>query len=310
MSTKPAAPRIGRLTPKYRAIAWIVGRTMSPPEVVGPERARQDLLKTSTGSALLVGRRPQLASISDGQLAGVDVRRYRPHDQRPGTIAFFHGGGWTAGGIDTHDILAASLAARTGHEVVSVEYRLAPEHRFPAGLDDGLAVVEALLDDGHVAVAGDSAGGNLAAVIAQRLPVRAQLLMYPVVDAAEESDSYRRYGSGHLLTSESMRYFRDEYVPEASRRRDPAVSPLRAEDLRGAAPAYITLAQCDVVHDEGAEYAARLERAGVEVTLDDVPGVPHGFMSMLGFKEAQQALSRCASWLQDRLGGPDATHRR
>lgn len=307
MSTNASAPTSGKLSPKYKAIAWIVGRTMSPAEVVGPERNRQDLRKSSTGSALLVGRRPQLASIDDGHLAGVRNRRYRPRGQRPGTIAFFHGGGWMAGGIDTHDILAASLAARTGHEVVSVEYRLAPEHRFPAGLDDSLTVVDALLRDGPVAVAGDSAGGNLAAVIAQRVPVRAQLLMYPVVDGAEERDSYRRYGTGHLLTAESMRYFRQEYVPEAIRRSDPAVSPLRAVELRGAAPAYITLAQCDVVHDEGAEYAARLQRAGVEVTLDDVPGVPHGFMSMLGLKEAQQALSRCASWLQDRLGGPDAT---
>lgn len=310
MNTDPTAPASGTLTLKYKAIAWIVDRMMSPPEVVGPERARQDLLKTSTGSARLVGRRPQLASINDGHLAGVRVRRYCPHGQRPGTIAFFHGGGWTAGGIDTHDILAASLAARTGHAVVSVEYRLAPEHRFPAGLDDCVAVVEALLQEGHVAVAGDSAGGNLAAVVAQRLPVCAQLLMYPVMDAAEESDSYRRYGTGYLLTAESMRYFRREYVPVASHRSNPAVSPLRAEELRDAAPAYIVLAQCDVVHDEGAAYAAHLKGAGVKVILDDVPGVPHGFMSMLGLKEAQQALPRCASWMQDRLGEPDARHRR
>lgn len=307
MSTQPAAPTIGTLTRKYKAIAWIVGRTMSPPEVVGPERARQDLLRTSTGSSLLVGRRPQLASVNDAHLAGVRVRRYRPHDERPGTIAFFHGGGWAAGGIDTHDILAASLAARAGHEVVSVEYRLAPEHPYPAGLDDGLAVVEALLQDGQVAVAGDSAGGNLAAVTAQRLPVRAQFLMYPVMDGAEESDSYRRYGTGHLLTAETMRYFRRTYVPEAGRRLDPAVSPLYAGSLHGVPPAYIVLAQCDVVHDEGAAYAEALEGAGVEVTLDDVPGVPHGFMSLLGFREAKQALSRGASWLRVRLGEPDAT---
>src|SRR5690606_828197 len=113
---------------KFRLIAFAAGYMMSPVEKVGPIRARADLLKSSTGPAILTGKRPDLASVTDDTVAGVPVRRYLPNDARPGRIAFFHGGGWMLGGIESHDYLAATIAAQSGHEVVSVEYRLAPEH--------------------------------------------------------------------------------------------------------------------------------------------------------------------------------------
>ena len=162
-----------RASLKFRLIAFAAGFMMAPLEKVGPVKARADLLKSSTGPAILTGRRPPLAAVTDDTLAGIAVRRYLPKGAKPGRIAFFHGGGWVLGSIDSHDILAATIAAQSGHEVVSVEYRLAPEHPFPAGLDDCIAVTRALAASGKVAVAGDSSGGNLAAVVASpQAPLR------------------------------------------------------------------------------------------------------------------------------------------
>lgn len=274
---------------------------MSPAERAGPENARRALARSTGGPSLLVGRRPALDRIADEQLAGVTVRRYRPAQAGAGTIAFFHGGGWMLGDIETYDILAGTLAAETGLEVVSVEYRRSPEHRYPAALDDCVAVTEELLRSSRVAVVGDSAGGNLAAAVAQRTKVAAQALFYPVMDCANERASYERFARGHLLTAETMRYFRREYVPDAARRFEPGASPLLATSLRGAAPAYIAVAQCDVLRDEGVAYAERLSAEGADVVLDDVPGTLHGYVSMLGLREARETLRRASTWLSARL---------
>jgi acetyl esterase len=168
-----------RPTWKFRLIAYASRFMMSPAERAGPENARRALARSTGGPSLLVGRRPALDRIADEQLAGVTVRRYRPAQAGAGTIAFFHGGGWMLGDIETYDILAGTLAAETGLEVVSVEYRRSPEHRYPAALDDCVAVTEELLRSSRVAVVGDSAGGNLAAAVAQRTKVAAQALFYP-----------------------------------------------------------------------------------------------------------------------------------
>ena len=290
-----------RPTATFRLIAAFSRFALSPVEVVGPETARRELARASRGPGWLVGARRDLASVCDDTVAGVPVRRYRPHDARPGTIVLFHGGGWMLGNVETHDGLARALAAETTHEVMSVEYRRAPEHRYPAALDDAEAVTRALVARDRVVVAGDSAGGNLAASVANRVPVAGQFLMYPVTDCADERPSHEIYGTGHVLTREAIRYFRREYVPDVAQRHESGASPVRASSLAQSAPAYLVIAQCDVVRDEGVAYAGRLQEAGVDVTLDEVPGTLHGFMSMLGLRQARGALRRAAPWLRSRL---------
>ncbi len=290
-----------RASLKFRLIAFAAGFMMSPVEKVGPVRSRAELLKSATGPALLTGRRPALTAVTDDRIAGIPVRRYLPKGAKPGRIAFFHGGGWMLGSIQSHDILAATIAAESGHEVVSVDYRLAPEHPFPAGLQDCLAVTRTLAADGSVAVAGDSAGGNLAAVVANEVPVLAQFLMYPVTDSVAELPSHKHYATGHLLTRDAMRHFRGAYAPDPATRATALVSPLRNPDLGHSAPAFIAVAQCDVLRDEGVAYAERLQGAGVEVTLTEVPGALHGFASLLGLREARAAVRNGSQWLASKL---------
>lgn len=296
------APRTApRASPKFRLIAFTAGYMMSPVEKVGPIRARADLLKSSTSPAILTGKRPLLAAVTDDRVAGIPVRRYLPKGAKPGRVAFFHGGGWMLGSIESHDYLAATIAAESGHEVVSVEYRLAPEHPFPAGLDDCIAVTRALAASGTVAVAGDSAGGNLAAVVANEVPVLAQLLMYPVTDSVDELPSHEHYATGHLLTRDTMRYFRHAYAPDPETRTSAWVSPLRNPDLGQSAPAFISVAQCDVLRDEGVAYAERLKGAGVEVTFKEVSGALHGYASLLGLSEARETVRTGSKWLASKL---------
>lgn len=291
---------------KFRLIALVSRLAFSPAEQVGPVKGRADLLKSSAGSPFLLGRRPPGVEVSDSSVAGIGVRRYRPTAPRRGVIVYFHGGGWMMGSVVTHDILTAQLAASSGHEVVSVEYRLAPEHPYPAGLDDCLAVTRALLATQEpVAVAGDSAGGNLAAVVANRLPVVAQLLLYPVVDSSCERPSYERFAVGHILTAATMRYLRQAYQPNPALRADSGVSPLLEPDLSHSKPAFVAVAECDVLRDEGAAYAQRLREAGVAVHFEEVAGVMHGFVSLLGLKEARECLERGALWLQQRFAMAD-----
>ncbi len=261
--------------------------------------------KTTAGPSFVMGSHAALASVKDEFIAGVKVRRYLPHAAKPGALVYFHGGGWVLGDIDSHDSPARGLSIATQREVISVDYRLAPEHRYPAAVDDSLAVTRALAAQHRVVVVGDSAGGNLAAVVANRcavdqLPLVAQVLVYPVTDCAAEAPSYERFASGHLLSRESMRYFRAEYVPDEARRHEPDCSPLRAVSLRGVAPSYTLLAGCDVLRDEGRAYAKRLKDEGVESHLDEVPGVLHGFFSLQGLSEAKSATNRVAQWLAPR----------
>ena len=292
-------------TLKWKAIAWISTRLGPPTEKMEPSKARAAMRKGMAGPAFLMGRHPKLASVRDEQLAGVKVRRYLPEGAKPGVLAYFHGGGWVIGDVDSHDSPARGLAVATGREVVSVDYRLAPEHRYPAAFDDSLAVTKALAAQQRVVVAGDSAGGNLAAVVANRcaqdgIALAAQVLLYPVTDCVVESRSYEEFAEGFLLSRETMRYFRREYVPEAARRAEPECSPLRASSLKGVAPGYLLLAGCDVLRDEGRAYAKRLQTDGVETQLDEVPGVLHGFFSLQGLSEGKAATARVAQWLAPR----------
>jgi acetyl esterase len=205
------------------------------------------------------------------------VRSYAPEGAR-GTVAYFHGGGWMLGNLDSVDAVCRALAVAAGARVVSVDYRLAPEHRYPAALEDALAVTRAL--EAPLAVAGDSAGANLAAIVArhERERVGAQLLVYPVTDAGVNTPSFREFGDGFGLTAAAMRRFWDLYLDGADGLQ-PDASPLRAQpdDLAGLPPAYVLTAECDVLRDEGEAYAHNLRDAGVEVTLRRLPGAVHGF---------------------------------
>jgi len=230
----------------------------------------------------------------------VRLRAFRPAGERPlPVVAYLHGGGWAMGGLDTYDTPLRALANASGAVVVGVEYRLAPEHRFPAALDDSLAAVRWLADhagelggDGaRLALAGDSAGGNLAAVAARRLrgelPLRLQALVYPVTDAGVNTPSYREFAEGHGLTAAGMRRFWNLYL-DGAEGGDPDASPLQATDLAGLAPAFVLTAEADVLRDEGEAYAAALREAGVATELVRWPGVVHGFIRWLAATPASR----------------------
>jgi acetyl esterase len=225
---------------------------------------------------------------------GVPVRIYRP-DSSVGlsaALVFFHGGGWVVGSVETHDGIARALASRSGCVVVSVDYRLAPEHRFPVAIDDAwsatrwvIANAEELgIDPSRLAVGGDSSGGNLAAVVAQRardagIQLALQLLIYPVTDHRFDSASYREFAEGHSLTREGMRWYWSQYLGDADGS-DCDASPARGTDLTGLAPAFVATAGLDPLRDEGEAYAQRLDEAGVPTTLVRYDGMIHGFLRM------------------------------
>lgn len=288
---------MSRATWKYRALAMLNAMLNPSTESTSVKRARESMRKP--GPAFIMGRRAPVAAVHDERVSGVRVRRYVPQTVKPGVLVYFHGGGWVIGDVESHDVVTSALAALTQREVVSVDYRLAPEHRYPAAFEDCLSVTRALLGQ-RVVVAGDSAGGGLSASVANVLGAQlaAQVLVYPVTDCAAETASYETYATGHLLTRETMRYYRREYVPDDERRKEPGCSPLRATSVKGAAPAYVLLAGCDVLRDEGRAYAQRLQADGVETVVDEVPGVLHGFLSLQGLAEGRAAAERVAGWLE------------
>jgi acetyl esterase len=222
----------------------------------------------------LAGQGPDVAHVADETAGGVPVRVYTPTDAT-GTIAYLHGGGWVLGNLESVDAVCRALAVTANARVVSIDYRLAPEHPFPAGLQDALAATAAC---GADVVAGDSAGGNLAAVVARRLKerIKLQLLVYPVIDAGVNTPSYREFDERFGLTAKAMQHFWDLYLDGAPGL-DPDASPSRAEDLEGLPPAYVLTASHDVLRDEGEAYAKALEGAGVPVTLNRKAGTIHGF---------------------------------
>lgn len=245
---------------------------------------------------------------------GIPVRIYRPADGgRLPVLVYFHGGGWVIGSLDTHDGSCRMLANRSGCAIVSVDYRLAPEHRFPAAADDCLAATRWVAanaaaigcDPARIAVGGDSAGGNLAAVVALRTRDEGgpalvhQLLVYPVTDANLDTASYRENAEGYFLTREGMRWFWQHYAPAAEARAHPHASPLRASDLRGLPPATVITAEYDPLRDEGEAYAARLREAGVATRLTRYDGVIHGFFGMHGLvDQAGLAVEEAAAALR------------
>jgi acetyl esterase/lipase len=306
------------LHPEIQAILDVMNAAPGPPDHEVPVAEARAAHVAET--AELSGPGEPVAEVRDVRVpaAGGDVlvRAFRPvgdpTDPLP-VVAYVHGGGWVMGSVDSYDTLLRALANATGAIVAAVDYRLAPEHRFPAALEDSLAAIRWLAahadelggDGSRLAVAGDSAGGNLAAVAARRLrgevPLALQVLIYPVTDAGTNLPSYREFAGGHGLSAASMRRFWDLYLDGADGS-DSDASPLRAADLAGVAPALVLTADEDVLRDEGEAYAAALREAGVEAELVRWPGSIHGFFRWLAATSvARAAVDAVAAALRDAL---------
>ncbi|PWE16889.1 alpha/beta hydrolase [Marinicauda salina] len=240
---------------------------------------------------------PAVETVEDIHIAGGAgpraARVYVPWDaeENGAGLVFFHGGGFMVGSIETHHPLCQRLAAVSGVRVVSVDYRLAPEHRFPAAVDDALAAWDTVkagrlegygFNPDRLAVGGDSAGGNLAAVITQarRSEAAFQLLLYPLLQLVEIRKKKMRWQEGPLLSTEMLAQIREAYLPEPGLASDPRVSPLLASDLHGLPPAFMVSAELDPLLAEGKAYADKLAAFGVPVRRIEVAGVPHGFLNM------------------------------
>ncbi|MFZ9407228.1 MAG: alpha/beta hydrolase [Burkholderiaceae bacterium] len=252
-----------------------------------------------------------------GPRGDIPLRLYRPAQTHGAVLVYFHGGGWVIGDLDTHDALCRDLADQSGCVVVSVDYRMGPEHRFPAAPEDCLAATrwvrdqaQALgVDASRLAVGGDSAGGNLAAVVslmardAGDLPIAFQLLIYPATVQRRFTHSNAVNGQGLLLTVDSMRYFHDHYIDDAQHDFDWRASPLLREDLSGLPPALVLVAGYDPLCDEGTSYAQRLTQAGNSATLLNFSRQIHGFITMgKVIEEANEAVSLCAATLRRKIG--------
>lgn len=248
---------------------------------------------------------PEVASVEDLTVPGgageIGARVYRPDSDGPApTVVLLHGGGFVIGDLDTHDLTARSIANKCGAVVLAVDYRLAPEHPFPAPVDDALAAsrwAHAHLDDlggdDRLAVAGDSAGGNLAAVVAQvfrdeGMPLAGQLLIYPATDMGGSYPSHTENAEGYFLDADTMAWFLQQYAGASADLTDPRFSPLRGS-LAGVAPAVVVTAELDPLRDDGLAYAAALSEAGVPVEVRTFPGLIHGFVDMGRHSAAAQA---------------------
>jgi acetyl esterase len=247
-----------------------------------------------------------------GPAGAIPIRVYTPvaagRDPLPALI-YYHGGGFVIGNIETHDGLCRMMANEGAFRVISVDYRLAPECKYPAAIDDAFAALAWVqsnaadigVDANRIAVGGDSAGGALAAQVALlaktkgALPLACQMLLFPVTQVGEETSSLREFAVGYFLEKETLDWFYDSYLPDGVDKSDPKISPLRARDLAGLPPAYVMLGGYDPLHDEGAQYADRLRAAGVKVTVADYPSMVHCFVYMQSFlPQAHEALASAA----------------
>lgn len=247
---------------------------------------------------------PEVAKVVDGSLPGpnglIRYRRYWPAGATAKTLPtliYYHGGGFVIGTLETHDSTCRRMCNVGGVQVIAIDYRLAPEHPFPAPVDDALAAFNHIA--GHaaefdtaadrLAVGGDSAGGNLAAVVCQaqkqsgKTMPSFQLLIYPATDNHNDSASRRDFAEGYFLTGSLMKWFFDHYAPKGIDRTDPRISPLLAKDVSGLPPAFVLTAGFDPLRDEGKAYADRLIAAGIKVTYTNYPGTIHGFFSLTRF---------------------------
>src|SRR3954451_13364222 len=300
-----------------KAIEAMQRAGLKPIEALSPEEARpkrEETARSRKAEALPVAR------VEDREIPGpagpIRVRLYWPENSALGAgggessgpgattlpaitlpaIAYYHGGGHVIGSLDTHDLIARNLCHGAAALVVSVDYRMGPEHRFPAAVEDSFAALEWLhanaaglgADPERLGVHGDSAGANLAAVVAliardRGGPIlRLQSLVYPVADYTLSAPSYEAYAEGYgLLTRAAMQWFQRHYLRSPDDAEDWRASPIRASSLAGVAPAIVVTAECDVLHDDGANYAEALGRAGVPVEYREFPGMIHAFFGMV-----------------------------
>jgi acetyl esterase len=279
-----------------------------------PPRSSLDVAATREmmrRAAALSGAPPELSQVEDLVLPGpLAARQYWPaRDPALPVVVYFHGGRFFSGDLESHDTVCRQLALAGGCRVVAVDYRMGPEHRFPAAYDDAVGAAAWALKQGvAVGLAGDSAGANLAAgaAIAHRgAGLRCQLLIYPMIDATCGMPSYSEYASGYGPGAVDMQRGWREYLPEGCDPRDPRVSPLYAEDLGGLPPALVVTAEYDTLRDEGEAFARRLAEAGVSATLRRYDGMIHGFFTMAGvLAAARRALDECGAFLREHLRHP------
>ncbi len=284
------------LDPQAQAVLEQMAEAGLPPlGSVSVEETRQGMV-----AATAAGEEPEpVAKVEDRSIPGpggqIPVRIYTPQGSGPfPVLVYFHGGGWVIGNVDTHDPTCRTLTNAAGCVVVSVDYRLAPEHKFPAAVDDCYAATQWVAanaaaingDSSRIAIGGDSAGGNLTAVVAIEAreqggpPLVFQLLVYPVTDYSFSTPSYQDNADGYLLTKDSMVWFWDHYLRTEADGQDHRASPLRASDLTGLPPALVITAEYDPLRDEGEAYAARLQESGVSVTCTRYDGMIHGFYGL------------------------------
>jgi acetyl esterase len=284
------------------------------------ELAIEDARKELEASAAIMAPKPRtMARVEDRRINGIPVRIYEPlmHKTPAPALVFFHGGGFCLGSLDSHDAPCRVLADVAHCIVIAVDYRLAPEHKFPAAVDDSVAAFRWVvanadklgIDPARVAVGGDSAGGNLAAVVCQQTKNDArkpafQLLIYPATDFTMSSPSHSQMGRGFFLEHDTMVWFRDRYLNNEGERHDVRASPLFAslEDLAGQPPAMVATAGFDPLRDEGRAYADKLRDAGVPVRYRCYPSLFHGFFSASGGVEAARStLVEAAAALREAL---------
>ncbi len=297
------------IDPQYEPWLWRVAAVDLPPfEAITPAQAREQNRRVKRW---LQDPLEPVARVEEHRLPGpageIPVRLYAPAGAGPfGALLYFHGGGWVVGDLDTHDHLCRALARRAGGIVLAVDYRRAPEHPFPAAVEDAYAAARWAhehgaavgIDPERIALAGDSAGGNLSAVVSLLTRERGgpslclQIPIYGVMNLASfETPSYHDYAQGYDLDRSRMAWYRERYLSDPQDAHSPLASPLLAEDLSALPPAFVVTAECDVLRDEGEAYARRLEEAGVPCTLKRYPGMMHGFFAMANVLDrAREAL--------------------
>lgn len=313
----PQASPHAPLTPQMRSVLDRMARAGHPPlYTLTPDQAKAAY---EAGAGVLEIPTPALARVEDLRIPARDgqalsARLYAPSREVLPALLYFHGGGFTIGSIASHDVLCRALSQQAGCAVVSLGYRLAPQHKFPTAAHDAWDALAWLaahagtlgLDAGRLAVGGDSAGGTLAAASAfhareRGLPLQLQLLITPGTAARASHPSHRRFAEGYLLDAKGIEWFFGHYIDDAQRD-DWRFAPLQAEDHAGLAPAAVLLAEADPLVDEGLEYADVLRAAGVPVQLELTRGVTHDFIKMgRSLPEAITALDFCAQALKDHL---------
>jgi acetyl esterase len=310
------------LHPQAQAfIDLLVQRGIPPTHTLTPADARKFYRERRAVTQPDPGEVAEVRELqADGAQGPIPLRLYRPLGAAASAVlpvlVYYHGGGWTIGDLDTHDTLCRALCNGSGCAVVAVDYRMGPEHRFPAAVDDVLAATRWVrreaaalgVDAARLAVGGDSAGGNLAAVVAIAardagdLPIAYQLLIYPATDMRRVHPSHVSNGQGYVLTSDTIGYFHDHYITDAAQDLDWRASPLLREDLAGLPPALVLTAGYDPLRDEGLDYARALTAAGNRASYVCFERQIHGFITMGRLlDEANTAVALCAAELRRAL---------